>query len=74
MSSLEPKRGSNLGSRRQREQRGFQLVVVGGGAGAVAVVGGLLAIFGVIGWGLPFVALIVAVICAFVFRRMVSPR
>ena len=74
MNSLEPRRGSNLGSRRSREKRGYQLVVVGGGAGVVAVVGGLLAIFGVIGWGLPFVALIVAVICAFLFRRLVSPR
>ena len=72
MSSLEPRRGSNLGSRRQREKRGYQLVLVGGGAGAVAVIGGLLAIFGVIGWGLPFVALIVAVACAFLFRRLVS--
>jgi hypothetical protein len=73
MNSLEPRRGSNLGSRRQREKRGYQLVVAGGGAGLVAVVGGLLAIFGVIGWGLPLIAVVVAVICAFLFRRLVSP-
>jgi hypothetical protein len=71
MSSLEP-RGGGRPSRRQREQRGYQLVLVGGGAGLVTVVGGVLAIFGVIGWGLPFVALVVAVICFFLFRRLVS--
>jgi hypothetical protein len=60
-------------SRRQREQRGYQLVMVGGGAGLVTVVGGLLAIFGVIGWGLPLVALVVAIICLFLFRRLVGP-
>jgi hypothetical protein len=72
MSSLEPRRGGGM-SRRQKEQRGYQLVLVGGGAGLVTVVGAALAIFGVIGWGLPFVALVVAVICFFLFRRLVGP-
>jgi hypothetical protein len=72
MSSLEPRRGGRP-SRRQKEQRGYQLVMIGGGAGVVFVVGGILAIVGVIGWGLPFVALVVAVICFFLFRRLVSP-
>ena len=72
MSSLEPRPGGRL-SRRQKEQRGYQLVMVGGGAGLVFVVGGVLAVVGVIGWGLPFVALVVAVICFFLFRRLVSP-
>ena len=71
MSSLEPRRGGGM-SRRQKEQRGYQLVLVGGGAGVVTVVGAALAIFGVIGWGLPFVALVVAVICFFRFRRRVG--
>ena len=71
MSSLEPRGGSGM-SRRQREQRGYQLVVAGGGAGVVAVVGFALAIFGVIGFGLPLVALVVAVICAVLFRRLVG--
>jgi len=60
-------------SRRDREQRGYRLVVAGGVSGVVAVVGGILAIAGVIGWGLPFVALVVAVICIFLFRRLVGP-
>jgi len=71
MSSLEPRGGGGM-SRRQKEQRGYQLVLVGGGAGLVTVVGAALAIFGVIGWGLPFVALVVAVICFFLFRRLVG--
>jgi hypothetical protein len=70
MSSLEPRGGGGM-NRRQREQRGYQLVMVGGGAGLVAVISGLLAIFGVIGWGLPLIALVVAVVCILLFRRLV---
>lgn len=72
MSSLEPRGGGGM-SRRQKEQRGYQLVMAGGGAGLVTVVGGVLAIFGVIGWGLPLIAAVVAVICLFLFRRLVGP-
>jgi hypothetical protein len=72
VSSLEPGRGGGL-SRRQKEQRGYQLVVVGGVAGVVTVVGFVLAIAGVISYGLPFVALIVTVICVILFRRLVGP-
>jgi hypothetical protein len=60
-------------SRRQKEQRGYQLVMVGGVAGVVAVGGFVLAIIGVIGVGLPFIALIVTVICLILFRRLVGP-
>ncbi len=73
MSSLEPRRGSRM-SRRQKEQRGYQLVTVGGVAAVVAVVGCVLAFAGVIGAGLPFVALVVAVICLVMFRRLVASR
>jgi hypothetical protein len=73
MSSLEPRRGSNM-SRRDKERRGYQLVVVGGAAGVVTVVGAVLAIVGAIGAGLPLVAAIVAVICYVMFRRLVGPR
>ena len=60
--------------RRVREKRAFQLVVGGTVAGAVGIVGLVLWIAGVIGAGLPIIALIVAVVCAVMFRRMVSPR
>ncbi len=69
---LSPRSGSGL-SRSQREQRGFRLVVVGGVAGAVAVIGVVLAAVGVIGWGLPFLSAAVLGVCAFLFRRMM-PR
>jgi hypothetical protein len=70
MNSLEPRRRSNL-SRGQKERRGYQLIVVGGASAAVAVVGFILAIAGVIGGALPLVAAIVAVICLIMFRRLV---
>jgi F0F1-type ATP synthase assembly protein I len=71
MNSLEPRRPSRL-SRSARERRGYQLVVVGGVAAAVAVIGFVLAIAGVVGGSIPLVAAVVAVICAVLFRRLVS--
>jgi hypothetical protein len=46
--------------------------VTGGVAGAVVVVGAILAIAGVLGWGLPLIAVVVAAVCFFLFRRTVS--
>lgn len=69
---LAPRKGSGL-SRNERERRGVRLVGVGGVAAAVTVVGALLAIFGVIGWGLPFAAAVVTAVCAYLFRRLM-PR
>jgi hypothetical protein len=59
-------------SRRSREQRAFRLVVTGGVAGVIAVVGLVLAIAGVIGLGIPVIAAIVAAVCFFLTRRTVS--
>ena len=59
-------------SRRSRERRAYQLVLAGSAAGTVAVVGFVLALFGVIGFGIPFIALVVAVICIWLFRRTVN--
>jgi hypothetical protein len=59
-------------SRRAREKRAYQLAVGGGVAGAVAVIGGILALVGAIGWGLPILAVIIAVVCWLFFRRTVS--
>jgi hypothetical protein len=71
MSDLERRTGSRP-SRRKREQRAYNLVVVGGVAGIVFVVGALLAILTSFGWSLAIVAAIVAVVCALLFRRTVS--
>ncbi len=59
-------------SRRSRERRAYQLVLVGGTAGVIAVVGFILAAVGVMGFGIPFIALIVAVVCGLIFRRTVA--
>ena len=59
-------------SRRSREKRAYQLVLAGGTAGTIAVVGLVLAIVGVIGFGIPVAAAIIAAVCAFMFRRTVD--
>jgi hypothetical protein len=59
-------------SRRGRERRAFQLVLVGSTAGVIAVVGFILAVVDVMGFGIPFIAAIVAVVCLLLFRRAVS--
>ena len=46
--------------------------MVGGAAGAVTVVTAVLALVGVLSWGLPIVAAIVAAVCALLFRRTVG--
>ena len=72
MGNLSPRPGRSPGSRRKREQRAFTLVMVGGGAAAVAVVGLILAIAGVVGSGVWIIAAIIAVVCALAFRSTVS--
>jgi hypothetical protein len=71
VSSLEPRSGKRL-TRKERETRAFRLVAVGGTAGAVAAIGFVLAAIGVIGFGPPLMAGIVAVICLVLFRRSVG--
>jgi hypothetical protein len=55
-----------------RERRAYQLVLAGSAAGTVAVVGFVLALVGVVGFAIPVIAAVIAVICAWVFRRTVS--
>jgi hypothetical protein len=71
MSDLERRSGSRL-TRRQREQRAYNLVLAAGGLGVAFVVSAVLAIVGVIGWSLPILAAVLAVICGVLFRRAVS--
>ena len=65
------KRGSYT-PRRVRERRAYQLAVGGAVAGVVGVVGLVLSVVGVIGATLPILALVVAAICVYMFRRVVS--
>ena len=69
MSDLAPRT-----PRAVREQRAYRMVVAAGVGATVFVVGAILAVLGVIGWGIPLIALIVAVVCGVVFRGMVSRR
>jgi putative flippase GtrA len=71
MSDLAPRSGGPP-SRRSREQRAYRLVMTGGVAAAVAVVGVVLAVVGVLGWWLPILAVVVAAICGLLFRRTVG--
>ena len=59
--------------RHVRERRAYQLTVTGGIAGAVGVVSRGARGCRRLGWALPVVSIIVAVICAVMFRRMVGP-
>lgn len=74
MGNLSPRPGRSPSGRRKAEQRAFTLVMVGGAAGAVAVVGLILAIVGATGAGLPVIAAIVALVCFLWFRSTVSRR
>jgi hypothetical protein len=47
-------------------------VLAGGTAAAVAVVTFVLAVVGVMGFAIPILAVIVAVVCGLLFRRTVS--
>jgi hypothetical protein len=71
MSDLSRRPGNRLG-RRQRVDRAYQLTVAGGTASAVFVVTAVLAVVGILGWGLPVISLIVAIVCFMLFRRTVS--
>jgi hypothetical protein len=69
MSEIEPRR-SRL-PRSTREARAYRLVLAGGALGTVAVIGFVLAIAGVIGAGIPFLAAALAVVCGLLFWRSV---
>jgi uncharacterized membrane protein YgaE (UPF0421/DUF939 family) len=72
-SDLEARRGGGRPSRRQREQRAYQLVVAGSIAAVVAVVGFVLALLTAFPGSVAVVAAVIAVVCALLFRRTVAP-
>ena len=67
------KRGSYT-PRRAREQRAYRLVVGGSVAGLVGIVTLVLAVAGIVSGAIPAIALIVALLCAWGFSRIVSRR
>jgi hypothetical protein len=70
MTDLSPR--PNRTPRRAREDRAYKLVVAGGAAAVIAVVTFVLAIVGVMGFGVPVLAAIVAALCTWLFRRTVT--
>ncbi len=62
----------NRTPRRVREKRAYQLLMVGGGAGLVTVVGFMLAVIGIGSFGIPVLAAIIAAICFMLFKRTTS--
>jgi hypothetical protein len=73
MADIDRRSPSRL-SRRQRERRAYQLVLATGGLAVIAVVGIVLAIAGVIGGFVPFLAVVLAVVCGLLLRRALSAR
>jgi hypothetical protein len=71
MTDLSP-RPNRTPSRRAREERAYKLVLAGGAAAVVALVTFVLAIVGVMGYGIPVLAALVAILCGWMFRRTVS--
>jgi hypothetical protein len=73
MSDVE-RRPPSRPPRRRQEQRAYRLVLATGVLGTIAVVGLVLAIAGVIGGALPFLAAVLAIVCGLVLRRTLSGR
>jgi hypothetical protein len=73
MGDLTPRSRGHV-SRKTREERAFRLVMVGAGAGAIAVLGVILTVVGAVGAWLPVLAGLIAVACFLLFRRAVSAR
>jgi divalent metal cation (Fe/Co/Zn/Cd) transporter len=71
MTDLSPR--PNRTPRRVREERAYKLVMAGGAAAVVSVVTFVLAIVGIVGFGIPVLAAIVAILCGWLFRRTVAP-
>jgi hypothetical protein len=72
MSDLERRSGSRM-SRRQREQRAYQLVLATGGFGVLFVAALVLSIVGIVGGGWAVLFAVLAVISAVLLRRTLRP-
>lgn len=72
MANIE--RSGRRPSRRQREQRAYQLTLATGALAVAGVVGLILAVVNVIGAGLPILALVLAAVCFVLLRRTLGLR
>jgi len=71
VSQIEPRSPKRV-SRKDRETKAYRLVVAGSALGGVAAIGFVLAIVGIVGYGIPLLAGIAAIICLVLFRRTVG--
>jgi hypothetical protein len=71
MSDLEPRRRS-APSRRAREERAYKLVLATGGLAVLTVALVILAVVGVVGGGLAFLAALLTAGSGFLLRRTLS--
>lgn len=71
MSSPARRPGGGL-SRRGREGRAYKLVLATGAGGLATVVTFVLAVAGVVGFGLVFLLAVITAVAAFLLRRTVS--
>jgi hypothetical protein len=67
------KRGSYT-PRAAREKRAFNLVVAGSLSGFAGVFGVVFAAVGVIGWTFPILLIVLAGVCALMFRGLTTRR
>ncbi len=65
------KRGSYT-PKAAREKRAYRLILIGSVAGILGCIGIVLSLVGILGAGLPILAIVIAVVCALLFRRTVS--
>jgi hypothetical protein len=68
MADLQRSTGRRM-TRRQREQRAYQLTLATGGLAVATVVGIVLAAIGVIGGGIPVITAVLALVCFLLLRR-----
>jgi lipopolysaccharide export LptBFGC system permease protein LptF len=60
--------------RRKREQQAYRLVLATSTLAVIAVVGIVLAIAGVVGGTVPFLAAVLAAVCGLLLRRALGSR
>ena len=68
MADLQRSTGRRM-TRRQREQRAYQLTLATGGLALATVVGIVLAAVGVLGGGIPVITAVLALVCFLLLRR-----
>ena len=68
MADLQRSSGRRM-TRREREQRAYQLTLATGGLAVATVVGIVLAAIGVIGGGIPVITAVLALVCFLLLRR-----